>query len=162
MSNADARKLIEVAHRDAACAGLLAKAARAERASPDVSDWLITIQFYALCLHVQALALCKGLHITRHEELRSWINENPDTRGMARDYRLVETRSREARYDGRLYGRPEVEEFNRRFTSAMTLLLPLLRKEGIDSEIIEPLPRKRITTESTSLPASSRAACAGG
>jgi hypothetical protein len=140
MKTAEAQKLLTVAHRDAVCAKLLAKAARSDKTSPDVSDWLITIQFYSLCLYVRALGLARGRELTNHEDARSWINDTPDLREMARDYRLVETRSREARYDGRLYERLEILEFNERFTAAMVHVLPLLRSSGLKADIVVPLP----------------------
>jgi hypothetical protein len=139
MSLEEARKLLAVARHDADCADLLARAGRDAKPPRDVSDWLITMQFYVLCLHVQALSRCRGHLIERHEDLRQWINTERDLWGMARAYRLVEERSRDARYKGRLFTRAEVVEFNGRFRAARDHILPLLAQAGLNVQAIEPL-----------------------
>lgn len=131
MTKADAERLLLIVRRNIDCAKLLADAAESAKPHQDVSDWIITIEFYVLCLYMTALAECRGMTFDRHYDLRMWINTDPDVRVAAKDYRKSEEWSREARYNGRLFTADEIERFNRRFRSVTNAVTPLLRGAGV-------------------------------
>lgn len=114
---------------DVECLHLLAGAARTEKPPKDVSDWIITLHFYLLCVYVKALARCRQKDFQDHYAIRLWLNTEKDLLGVARPYRKVEEWSRDARYEGRLFTQPEILRFHHWFKEARDQLVALLRKE---------------------------------
>ena len=125
--------------RDADCLRLLAQAARSEYPGRDVSDWIVTIHFYILCVYVKALGSCRQQNFQDHYAIRQWLNTEPDLLGIARPYRKVEEASRDARYEGRLFAPPEIQRFHQWFQEARDQFVALLRKEGV-TQIPNPDP----------------------
>jgi hypothetical protein len=144
MSLEDARHLLEVAAHDAKCAAILSEASRSHVPPHDASDWILTMQFYVLCLHVRALARCRGRAFERHEDARLWLNTEQELLAICKAYRLMEEWSRDARYKGRRFRTEEIAEFNARFEKVRDHLLPLLQRAGIKSpRRIAPIPPER-------------------
>lgn len=129
--------------RNEKCAALLARAARQASPREDHSDWVVTIEYYILCLYLKALGECRGRSFRRHVDLRNWAHEQEDVRGLMRSYRQTEEWSRDARYSGRQFSQDEVERFNEHFEAIREGILPLLWKEQIPPDRVysaEPLP----------------------
>ena len=133
MSKENAQRHLDLIQRDADCAHLLANSARNASPRQDVSDWLITIQFYILCHYVKALGQCKGKEFVRHFDLRQWMNEETDLVPITREYRKAEERSREARYHGRLFPVDKVERFNDWFETVRDNLTIQIHNAGLSS-----------------------------
>jgi hypothetical protein len=110
---------------------LLSQGAAANKPPVDVSDWKCTILFYMACLYVRALAHQKGKDIHRHIEARDWINAEKDLIPIARSYRKLEERSRDARYEGRKFTRSEMDEILRWFCDVRETLIHLLAGSGL-------------------------------
>ena len=87
MSSKDAIFYLNLVTRDEQALKLLVGAARSKR---DVSDWVVTLHFYVLCIYVKATGRCFGQDFQDHYAIRNWINSEARLLPIAADYRTVE------------------------------------------------------------------------
>ena len=120
---------------------LLSPAAASQKPPLDASDRKCTLLFYMACIYLRALAHQRGKAIERHADARTWLNTEPDLVAIARPYRMLEERSRDARYDGRRFSQPELQGMHRWFCAIRDHLVPLLKATGLAIvPVVEPLP----------------------
>ena len=60
-------------------------------------DWATTVIFYTALHYVDALAVCLGRQFHNHEERRKFVDE-PPLKPVAKQYKWLFDRSRDARY----------------------------------------------------------------
>jgi hypothetical protein len=133
-----AEPYLELAARDAWALAALAKAGRDARR--DVSDWVVTLHFYTLCIYVKALGRCRGRDIQDHYGIRQWLNSDVELTPIARPYRKIEEWSRDARYEGRLFdAKSEMPRFHEWFVAVRDHLCGLLEREGLRPARIAPV-----------------------
>jgi hypothetical protein len=115
----------------------------AARKSPplDVSDWKCTLLFYMACIYMKALGRARGRDLQDHYGIKQWINTDAALIAIAKSYRKLEERSRDARYEGRLYSRIELDQACRWFSEVRDHVSSLLKLDGIqDMPAIDPQP----------------------
>jgi hypothetical protein len=67
--------------------------------SPSGLAWSPVLAFYAGLHLVDAYLALRNIHPQNHGSRRAQLDRDPDLRAIRNDYRLLERRSREARYD---------------------------------------------------------------
>jgi len=111
------------------------------RKSPplDVSDWKCTLLFYMACIYMKALGRLRGRDLQDHYSIKQWINTDVALVTIAKSYRKLEERSRDARYEGRLYSRNELDQVYRWFCDVRDQISGLLKQGGVqDIPLIDP------------------------
>lgn len=140
MSQSDAQRYFELLRRDEQTLQLLSTSARTKQPAQDVSDWIVTLHFYVLCVYVKALGRCRGREFQDHLGLRTWLNTEADLLAAAKPYRKTEEWSRDARYEGRTFKVEEIRILHRWFKEARDIILGLLRKQvGGEVPVVEPV-----------------------
>ena len=76
----------------------------------DTTDWRSTLIFYIACHYVNSLAHSRGVAFADHTDRRRWLNSTRETLWICKPYRMLEERSRAARYDGRTFSTAEMRE----------------------------------------------------
>jgi hypothetical protein len=127
---------LRLVQRNGECVALLAAAARKEKPARDVSDWIITLHFYILCVYLKALGQRRGRMFQDHVSIRGYLNLEPDLLKLARPYRQVEEWSRDARYEGRLFTPDEVRRFHSHFITVRDGIVELIVKSGMATEAV--------------------------
>jgi hypothetical protein len=118
---------------------ILSEGASARKPPTDITDWKCTILFYMACIYLRALASNRKKVIERHMDARDWLNAEPDLIYIAKSYRKLEERSRDARYEGRRFKPAEMQEAYRWFCEVRDKLVDLLKKDGLASvESLDP------------------------
>lgn len=118
---------LDLVHHDRDVFALLATASQSSAPRKDCTDWQCTLLFYMACISVKCFAATTGLAIQDHYQLRSWLNNQPALLGVARSYRKLEERSRDARYEGRRYSAAEMDQNKRWFGEVHQAVIALLR-----------------------------------
>ena len=140
MSLVDAERYLAQVRRSEKALGLLTQAALAETPTEDVSDWVVTIHFYILCVYLKALGRCRGMDFQDHYAIRQWLNTESDLLSIARPYRKVEEWSRDSRYEGQTFAPPEISRFHSWFEDVRDHVVRLLRAHGIrDVPVVRPV-----------------------
>jgi len=133
--------LLELVKHDLETLALLSESATARKPPLDVSDWKWTLLFYMACIYVRALAEKRGKSIERHTDARDWLNIEPDLIYIAKPYRKLEERSRDARYEGRRFNPKEFAEGYGWFCEVRNKIVALLQAAGVANVVIvEPKP----------------------
>lgn len=125
-----AEEHLETISRNGVTVRILAEAAQKRLPPADVSDWVVTIQYYILCLYIQAYGESQGKTFARHLDMRDWINSRES--GLAeisRAYRKAEEWSRDARYKGRRFRKDEIDRFTDWFLQVRNFVASLLRQK---------------------------------
>lgn len=134
-------RCLHVIRHDLDALTLLSRGAAANQPPLDVSDWKCTLLFYMACLYVRALAHQRGKDIQRHIEARDWINADKELIPIAKSYRKLEERSRDARYEGRKFTKSEMVEIHRWFCGVREALIRLLPASCLaDVPRVDPQP----------------------
>lgn len=132
---------LRLIRHDAQTLEILSRAAAASTPPADVSDWKCTLTFYIACIYVKALAATRKVQFEEHFGLRQWLNTTADVTAIARPYRKLEERSRDARYEGRLFTSGELREAHRWFSEVRDKIVGLLKASGIqDVPSVDPAP----------------------
>ena len=127
LREAEVRRYLALVAHDARALALLSRAADRE----DVSDWQCTLLYYMACVYVKALGRFRQVDLQDHFQVKQWLNTSPDLVDVARPYRKLEDRSRDARYEGRRYSRDEQRQHVRWFEEVQDRVSALLRAGGI-------------------------------
>lgn len=105
-----------------------------------MSGWKCTLVFYMACIYVKALGRLRGKDLQDHYQVKQWLNTEPELREIAKSYRLIEERSRDARYEGRSFDSRELQEVARRFEQVRDRIADLLRQGGVAVDPVDPRP----------------------
>ena len=100
-------------------------------AKRDVSDWQTTLVFYMACIYVKALGRLRGKDLQDHFQIKQWLNTTADLVLIAKPYRKLEDRSRDARYEGRRFATTEMEQHVLWFEIVRGAIERLLRAGGV-------------------------------
>lgn len=133
MTASQAERYARLIDRNVSSLKLLRDAARNAQPKKDVSDWIVTIHFYILCVYVKCLGKCRGRDFQDHYGIRQWLNSERDLVHVARPYRKVEEWSRDARYEGRTFRDDEFRRFAGWFTTARDHFVRSLSNEGLSN-----------------------------
>lgn len=131
MTALSAQQYLALAQHDHESLKLLARAGRENRPAVDVSDWIVTMHFYVLCVLVKALGAQRGQGFQDHYAIRHWLNSEQDVLMLATPYRKVEEWSRDARYEGRKFNASEIARFHTWYGLVRDGLKPLLKASGV-------------------------------
>ena len=135
------QRCLDVVERDLEALRLLSTAASKNTPPRDVSDWKCTLMFYMACIYVKAIGHQRNVELDRHSEVRRWLNTSQDLCKIALPYRKLEDHSQEARYEGRLFTRPNLLHMYTWFVEIRDAIVPLLRNEGLPaSPSVDPKP----------------------
>jgi len=108
----------------------LTEGAASRKPPLDVSDWKCTLTFYMACIYVKAIASSRSVELQDHYQLRQWLNTTGDLLTITRSYRKLEERSRDARYEGRLFSAAELGEALRWYIDVRNRIVALLSAAG--------------------------------
>ena len=106
--------------------------AGAQRGTPPIqcSDWLVTQNFYAALHLVAALAETDNETHEGHEDRNEYVNRR--LRPAFSAYRRLSDKSRDARYDGRLFSVQELAELRGHFATVRDNVARPLGRAGCD------------------------------
>ena len=130
MSAPDVARYLRLIEHDLEVLKLLAGAAKA-RGGVDVSDWKCTLLFYMACIYIKAFGRTQGKELQDHYNVKQWMNTTRELLPIAKPYRKLEERSREARYEGRKYDASEASQHARWFQEVRDGVVALLRSSGV-------------------------------
>jgi hypothetical protein len=132
---------LQLIQHDSDVLATLSAAASSKTPPLDVSDWKCTLLFYMARIYMKALGRARGRDLQDHYGIKQWINTDAALVAIARSYRKLEERSRNARYEGRRYSRPELDQACRWFSEVRDHVSNLLKRDGIqDMPVIDPQP----------------------
>jgi hypothetical protein len=141
MGIADSSRYLKLIQHDLDVLTTLAVAASRKSPPLDVSDWKCTLLFYMACIFMKALGRTRKRDLQDHYGIKQWINTDAELVSIARSYRKLEERSRDARYEGRMYSRDELNQAYRWFCDVRDHISKLLRTDGVgDITLIDPQP----------------------
>ena len=139
MAHADVERYLKLVEHDLDTLALLSAQARITKR--DVTDWKCTLLFYMACIFMKALGRLRGKELQDHYQIKQWINTTPDLLSVAKSYRKLEERSRDARYEGRLFSTDELKQAVRWFVDIRDCVIGLLRAGGVVKiPTIDPAP----------------------
>lgn len=126
----DVERYLRLAEHDFEVLRILARAAATDPRPRDVSDWKVTILYYVACILVRALGKDRGKDFGDHFMVKQWMNTTHDLLPMTRPYRKLEERSRDARYEGRLFSDAQLEQSVAWFIAVRDHVLDLLGRSA--------------------------------
>ncbi|MCK6479496.1 MAG: hypothetical protein HUU06_06650 [Planctomycetaceae bacterium] len=139
MGTSDAEPYLRLVEHDLEALDLITAAARGRTPTVDVSDWQCTLVYYMACIYVKAVGRARGKDLQDHYQLKQWINTTTDLVPITRPYRKLEERSRDARYEGRRFTRPELIETIGWFAQVRDHLVGVLKEEGVEGiPVVDP------------------------
>ena len=130
MSVKEAQRYLAIAEHDGVVLRMLVEGSKGE-GTEDTTDWQVALLYYIMCIRVKALGSCRGVELQDHYSIKQWLNAESDLLGIARPYRKAEEWSRDARYEGRRFGRDELKRYLGWFASVYDHLGALLQNEGV-------------------------------
>lgn len=127
----DVDRYLKLVQHDLDALGFLSRGAEASSPPTDVTDWKVTFLFYITCIYVKALGRTRSIDFQDHYQVKQWLNTTPDLLPMTRSYRKLEERSRDARYEGRIFTPTEMAAALRWFDDVRDLVVGLLKTAGV-------------------------------
>lgn len=133
MTDSAILRYFELIERHHLCLRLLADAGRIHGKTSETSGWIVTLHFYVLCAYFKAIGKSFGIDFQDHYAIRQWMNSEEDVCYLFQHYRKVEEWSRDARYEGRMFGAEEIENrLHNWFKLVRDGVVSQLRKRGFE------------------------------
>jgi hypothetical protein len=130
-SDSDITRYLNLAAHDLLVLRALRSGALAIKGPADVSDWTVTLTFYSACILMKALARSRNRDLQDHYSVKQWMNTTADLLPVAKAYRKLEERSRDARYEGATFDDRSVKQSVEWFESVRDHVVALLAKAGV-------------------------------